>query len=572
MKKNYRNLLLGCVFMLSLTACGPTSSPSGAPTETPTGVPTETPTEVPTETPTETPTTEPTSVWEPKEDDFTYYRETYINEEKHLYVFSNFDEVDSPAFTTHQISTALAIQGFYSRTAGKYYFQYQKDDFWKNDMIENHGFTFSRISFDDMVDDYKEEFGKTMVLYDAKDSESFNAARTIAGAIDALPVELSLKEYFTNRGFEMVADATSMSERQAFKLYKDYLNNDALVQISSIDHNHFLTDYGIANRYLFLWPQDMTDSDIMRFRFEAHEWCKDDAPIFGWCPNDEVTDINISSINGQFTLASDWCRNMSVFAAKSAFGELNLKQNNKDDKSIVAEQGKHYISIMMSDGDNIQTWYNTFVTSSKYMAAERADFKMSWSINPSLMDLGANVIDYVYRNQDVNDSFVCSVSGQGYMNPQVYPALDSFTSGMSPYLRKSDLSVVQILDSGPSKMVIDAYARVPELKGGIYSYGDRYAGGHGSVYWSNDKPFVAYRETLWNADVELVANRINNYSTNINSIEAYTAVNLHPWSMDYNDVVEMVSLLDDHVVVVTPDEMIRMITDNVPHEDVVLTV
>lgn len=542
-----------------MTSCGPTSSPTNPSTEDTTSSTTSDPITDPT-----------TSVWEPKGDDFTYYRETFINEFKHLYVFSNFDEPDSPAFTTNQITTAQAIQGFYARTAGKYYFQYEKNDFWKNDMIETYGFTFSRISFDDMVDDYKENLGKTIVLYDAKEKESLNAARTIAGAIDALPVDISLKEYFVNRGFEIVADATSMSERQAFKLYKDLLNNDALVQIESIKHAHFLTDYGIANKYLFLWPQDMTDSDILRFRAEAHEWCKDDSPMFGWCPNDETIDINISSINGQFTLASDYCRNMSVFAAKSSFGTINFKQNHKDDETIVAEQGKHYVSIMMSDGDNLQTWYNTFVTSPKYMGAERADFKMGWSINPTLMDLGTNIMDYVYRNQDENDSFVCSVSGQGYMNPQVYPALDDFTSGLSTYLRKSDLSVVQILDSGPSRLVIDAYSRVPELKGGIYSYGDRYAGGHGSVYWGNDKPFVAFRETLWNADVNVVANRINNYSTNINSIEAYTAVNLHPWSMEYKDVVEMVSLLDDHVVVVTPDEMIRMITDNVPHNDTIL--
>ena len=275
---------------------------------------------------------------------------------------------------------------------------------------------------------------------------------------------------------------------------------------------------------------------------------------------------------GQFMIASDWARNMSVFAAKSSFGELRFNNPIKDDESIVAQDGKHYVTIMMSDGDNIQTWYNTFPMSEKYLAAERGDFKMGWSINPSLSDLGRNIMNYVYDNRDENDFYVCSVSGQGYMNPRVYPqeALESFVNGLSTYLRKTDLSVVQILDGGPDKDVIEQYAKIPELNGGIYCYGDKYAGGRGSVYWANDKPFVAFRESLWDADTSVVANRINNYSTDVSNIEAYTAINLHPWSMEYKDVVDLVNKLDEHVEIVTADEFIRLIRDNVEHKDIVL--
>lgn len=40
--------------------------------------------------------------------------------------------------------------------------------------------------------------------------------------------------------------------------------------------------------------------------------------------------------------------------------------------------------------------------------------------------------------------------------------------------------------------------------------------------------------------------------------------------MDYNDVKQLVSLLDEHVVVVTADDFIRLVTRNVPHTDVTL--
>ena len=195
---------------------------------------------------------------------------------------------------------------------------------------------------------------------------------------------------------------------------------------------------------------------------------------------------------------------------------------------------------------------------------------MGWSIQPSLYNLGPNILNYVYSNSKPKDYYVCSVSGQGYVNPQNFPALDSFIGGLEAYLGYTDLSVVQILDAGPSQTVMDAYSKVPSLKGGIYCYGMKYAEGAGSVYWSNDKPFVCIRETLWNANVEKMAERINGYSTNPNDIRGYTAINLHPWSMDYSDVMRLVSLLDDHVEVITADDFIRLITENVPHTDVTL--
>ena len=77
------------------------------------------------------------------------------------------------------------------------------------------------------------------------------------------------------------------------------------------------------------------------------------------------------------------------------------------------------------------------------------------------------------------------------------------------------------------------------------------------------------RETLWNANVEEMAKRINSYAKDPTTIEGYTAINLHPWSMSYADAVKLVSLLDENVVVVTADDFIRLITENVPQKDVI---
>ncbi len=501
-----------------------------------------------------------------KPEGFSYYRAMTMNSEKKLYVFNRSEKL-----TPAQIITAQAIQGIYARTDAKYYFWSGGNyTIWLEDMTENYGFTAEDITYAEMVEAFKSDYGNKYVLYDgAGNAESLNSACTIAGAMDYLPVDISSKDEAKSLGLEMAEDATKMTEAKCFAKYKDKLNNDGIVQIGNENFNDKMRDYGIACKYLFTWPKNMSDPEIMKFRAEALQWAKEDSPIYGWCPNDETIDVAISSNNSMFTLASDHCTNMSVFTCKSAFGDLEFKQKNKT-SDVVAEDGKHYVCIMMSDGDNVQTWYNNFATNPDFLAAERGDFPMGWSMQPSLCDLAPNIMNYVYSRQDKNDYYVCSVSGHGYINPQNYPALNSFIGGLEAYLQYADLSVVQILDSGPSKKVTETYAKVPSLKGGIYCYGDKYVGGAGSVYWSNDKPFVAIRETLWNASVESMARRINNYDKDPTTIKGYTAINLHPWSMTYADVKQLVSLLSDDVVVVTADDFIRLITDNVPHEDVTL--
>ncbi|MCD8372925.1 MAG: hypothetical protein LUD27_06470 [Clostridia bacterium] len=496
------------------------------------------------------------------DDDFTYYQEMVMNSEKKLYVFNR-----SESLSFDELVLAEAIQGIYARTDAKYYL-YTSGSYetWLDDLVDNYGFTTEDITLEEMVADYIADYGNGYVLYDRETlPETVNCACSIAGVTNYLPVDKSLQSAAEGYGLELKVDASEMTEMECFSQYKDQLNNTGLVQIDN--ELTYMRDYGIACGYFFIWREGLDSEDLM-FRGEVHDWVEENSPVFGWVPNDEAQDVTVASQYGQFVLASDYCYNMTVFACKNAFGEFSFTQPNKSTQ-VVAEQGKHYVCIMMSDGDNLQTWYNTFPFSSSYLAAERGDFAMGWSLSPSLSDLGQNVLNYIQRNAADSDYYVCSVSGQGYIYPQVYPDLEAYTKGLSSYLRRMDMSVVQILDSGYSASVIEAYSKIPELTGGIYCYGNKYQEGNGSVYWANDKPFVSIRESLWNADVAAMAQRINNYAKDPTSIEGYTAINLHPWSMTYQDVEELVSLLDDDVVVVTADDFIRLITENVPHVDVI---
>ncbi|ETJ29294.1 Dual specificity phosphatase, catalytic protein, partial [human gut metagenome] len=70
--------------------------------------------------------------------------------------------------------------------------------------------------------------------------------------------------------------------------------------------------------------------------------------ILGWGP-DEHTNVSIASKCGIDMIAADWSYNLSVL---SSYKSTPQSQNIKND--IKEEDGVHYITFIMSDGDNMQ--------------------------------------------------------------------------------------------------------------------------------------------------------------------------------------------------------------------------
>jgi hypothetical protein len=59
---------------------------------------------------------------------------------------------------------------------------------------------------------------------------------------------------------------------------------------------------------------------------------------------------------------------------------------------------------------------------------------------------------------------------------------------------------------------------------------------------------------------------VNGYPADINSINGYSVINIHPWTVSIENLSYFVSQLDDGVEVISADELIAAVTANVPHE------
>lgn len=488
-----------------------------------------------------------------KDVNFRYYKQ--FKKPDHLFVIKRSD------MNNEELIMIQTLQGVIAQQQPQIYIEaskaYKK---WLEDLVTYHGITYQYVNSPwDLIKKYKDLLNGYL-LYEPE-TDSVNAACTLSGLYRAVVVDRSIKKRIEEMGLKQIIDLRDKDEKWVFDNYSDKLNKNIIIQQSEI--NPALRDYGPAVKGLYYYEK----SDMMATA-EVLDWVNDDSPTLGWGPNGESSHVGISTMMKLFTVPSDHAYNLSVFSGIT----VDKIQQNYKPKVIKNEENVHYVTFVMSDGDNVQWHLNGYLFDEKwYGSPERGKVPMGWSTSPSLIDLAPNVMEYEYRNATKNDYFVAAVSGTGYIYPNSYGKniddLKLFTERMNKYLKRADLKIVEILDS-PDKQTMIQYARQEQVLGGFYLTGYEYSEGKGSIYWAEGKPFVTVRDSLWATDPIEIAERINSYSKDPSTIEGYTLINVHPWTHSYHDVVAVADNLAEKVKVVTPLEFIRLIKDNVQVIDV----
>ncbi|MBR3845603.1 MAG: hypothetical protein IKM40_03405 [Clostridia bacterium] len=549
---------------------------------------------------------------------FSYYANTKLPEDKKIYVLNMTSEGYN--FSEDETFTAQAIQGLFARKSALFYLDSHYmtngvniDMHYLDLAVENYGITYESISLEEAVamyianweanvadgtwgsaislDSYNSIPGVTAytetsgegystpgyIVY-KKGDVSVNIAATLAGITGFLPVceddvakyqALGLVEKFN-------VNSAALTYKWLFNNVMSELNTSGLIHqnYQSVGlTNKFIKDYGICNKYFHVYYDEVSIVGNS-FKKTLHSFLDDNSPIFGYTYSED-SDVAFFSQYGQFIVPTDYTCNLTFLAA-DAFAGKKFEQPN-DDSELPAEQGKHYVAFVVSDGDNATYWQNTAAFATNYMNAagrENDTFPVTWSITPSLADLMPLVLENVYNNQaNAYDYFCAPVSGQGYINAGNFEAekdgkyFADFVSKLDVYMGKSDLSVVTVIggnQQGDLVNVLHGYASAENVTGGIVYDGSKYFGANpGGVIWIDGKPFVQPRDSLWETTPAYIAARINTYPTDITTIDAYSIINVHPWSHSYEDIRKIVGMLNENVEVVSVDRLINMMTDNV---------
>ena len=433
------------------------------------------------------------------------------------------------------------------------------------------------------------------VLTDIGGGRSINTATVIAGMEKALIIDASEEAKAIALGLTKIDDAREYTEEEIFEKYKDSMNKSLLFhcgeKIAGADAPLILgiRDYAIATKS-FCFFYDMF-KDSLPFYYKVLGWADDNIPIMGWTET-EADYVKNNSNFKKITMCGDWCGNFSVMSAYRT--AENLVQVNNPRKEIEPEAGKHYLSLVMSDGDNL-CWHTSNFWQGYdrwYGSPQRGDFKITWGINASANDIFSYIYDAEYKAATANDEFMAQAAGAGYINVSEYGSgkgspedLKVFAEQTNEYMKRTDTRVMNLLDDYPKLSALQEFAKQPQIMGGLWMLGYKYIQGQGAVYWENGKPFVTYRDALWRVapqglspseeydylntpwtDTELnaVADRINTSKRDYKTIDGYTVMVIHAWTTTMDDVAKFVGRLDPAIELISSEQLLALVSKNVP--------
>ena len=437
----------------------------------------------------------------------------------------------------------------------------------------------------ELADKFAGEFSGIVVYTLDSHDAGINMAAMLAAVDDVLGVPDVLLDKVAKYHLPVACDLRqicgSNAERQrvVFDRCYDRLNKNGLVhQVVNGDNFHIrLRDLSVANRWACVYTGE-SDED-RAFRKYVLGKLDSNIPVYGW-NDDEIAFIKDISEFGDYALPSDWSMNHSYFEASDA----TLTQRIHGDLSTVAPD-KHYVALVVSDGDNIQWLERDFSLPGGNFGQRLAtdcNYKVTWTFSPSMVRICPDGARHIFASAK-RDYFVSGVSGVGYANCLSYPRehLDEFTRQTAEAMQRSDLSVVTLLDNvantADAQFVQDrlhSYTKFDTIKGGIWELDpDRYGSGKGRVWWSDGKPFVSVRFSLWYptcnmADVttdwlDEMAAAVNAMPVSPTTEDGYTVVNVHPWTMNQASVDYFVSRLDSSKIeLVYADELIELMKRN----------
>lgn len=498
--------------------------------------------------------------------------------------------VDISGFTTDERFSAIALQGIVAKTEPCIYLLFGGAYNTYLSKIEKSGKRIVRTdangakwTYSSLVAQFRDYIADGgYVLYENSDfAEGLNVASNFAAAFSWLPVPVSAKEKAEVCGLTMKKDLTQEKydyafQRRYFNELKDRLEKGTVVHVK--ESMLGLRDLAISQGWFcFYTLNDSTGLAGNALMREVLRWSGKNTAVYGWCEYEKKT-VELVSKTGGYMIAADHsynCSYLSQLEAQTSFGGAA--------GTVHTDETKHYATLVFSDGDNcqwIQNGYGEYYT----LTGNYPDDKVSWTFSPTLRSFCPTALEGVVNAAGENTSFVCGPSGAGYCNPSRLDTktLELFSTETASAMLKSGERVLTILDDysaireGRMARSFDYFSRFDNIDGGIlYLDPNRYEAGKGKVWFSGDKPFASVRLSLWATDgydgatdewIAAQAQTVNSYPVDIHSVNGYSVICIHAWSMKPASVDKFIKQLAPHVEILSADDFIKTMQANVPHK------
>ncbi len=382
--------------------------------------------------------------------------------------------------------TFSSLQGQVNRTQPRIYLLSSSADEGTYTWAETSTVNFtSRELYDrtnkyELVAKYADEV-EGLVLYDPEINPHYrNLAGTVAGLKRALPVTAAVRQNLEDHGIELdvLVDLTELEYTETLDIYQYLYDNywdqcDRRLLISAKPHDqngggdyHHTRDMAAATGVAVVWLNTLDDTERDMLRKFFADMTAGEAVVLGWYTT-ERSGVTTASEFGIGTIPADFYISGSVYSGTGRTIEIPPVPRKPELENRI------YITVFISDGDNIQYTQRAMRRIWDEAAASRGRVPLNWTIAPGLVDVGPGLLNYYYTTATPNDYFVTGPSGMGYLMPfntltePGAPVGDKLTDRermegyarlTETYLQRSGLRVVTVWDDA-TPMQRAAYER-----------------------------------------------------------------------------------------------------------------
>jgi hypothetical protein len=436
------------------------------------------------------------------------------------------------------------------------------------DWLVSEGYIKSSQKLETLEDVLEKWNIKKAVIIDPELPASLNIATMLAG-IKGVPA--AYPEVAEKYGLEPEMDLRGKFKSNVeaynwmFDNYWDQMDHSVVAWLGSVPKLAHLRDYLAAKKIFTLWvtgrddgnPANSSAEQELKMAEQLLTRMPVNIPVIGfpWCGNNmgvnEQTGVRVISRSGKFHVPMDWKANMSVWAGLSARKDSYRQKPMRD---IKLENDKIYVSFVISDGDNLNTWIDFFP---KYWEHEsHGKIPVGWTMGPGLVDLQGPVIDYYYSGLTELDSIGSAVTGVGYMYAGLYghnyapryrgQIWQGYQYLTEKYMRKLDMNWVHIFRVVPvNELPYRQFTDMPVVDSVFSDYGGSvdYPDSH---YMIDDKP--VFHCIKLPGDPEA---RVRELMKKMDGIRpAFVHMFLSNWGWNFDDITKLARELPDEVIIV----------------------
>lgn len=467
---------------------------------------------------------------------------------------ATIDCIDVSSATSAETDLFASLQGIVNRAQPRIACVSSSAEEGQFTWLNLHNLTYNLINGYSALLKYETNVAG-LVVTDTNQPDTLNLATAVAGLNNELICDPNLLGRLTNAPYNLVVKddlrGRFSNRYQIYQyLYTNYwpqCTHRIIAGMETNGHGH-LREYLVAVKAAAVWLNPGVAGDASALAPFLSGMAPVGGIYMGWWP-DEGAGLSWIAQYGIPVIASDWFDNGSLFSG------VTTPITIPPIPPAPSLHNKVYVSITLSDGDNVQ--YMQHYMKKNWGNGARGRVPMGWTAQPLAADLDPAMSNYYWSTATTNDCLVAGPSGAGYTRLDFWGAANvaSYARASNPYLQRSGLRGITIWLTVSTATASAFAANCPTLLGVNDFGGGSYATNYAVL------PIIGFPT---NANYSSTAAQLINGITNAaaawnGSAPMFIAVQGSGWSITPADCQTIAnSLTTNEYVVVRPDHLFSL--------------